>query len=89
LERDGKVTFQTRYETKTRLVDAEGNLIPDEEAEKLQGYAPQHPDVEGQNPETPNKEERGGDRPATPSAGDGEEAKGTPRPASDMNEATK
>lgn len=88
LERDGKVTFQTRYETKTRLVDMEGNLIPNEEAEKMQ-YAPKHPDVEGQNPETPNREDGDTGRPATPSTGGKGEDKGKPRPASEGNEATK
>ncbi|EUC32201.1 glycosyltransferase family 39 protein [Bipolaris zeicola 26-R-13] len=53
----GKVSFKTRYETRTRLVDDEGNEVFDElveshdEAEE-HGVAPPHPDVEGQNPET-------------------------------------
>jgi dolichyl-phosphate-mannose-protein mannosyltransferase len=89
LEREGKVTFQTRYETKTRLVDADGRIIPDEEAEKLQGYAPEHPDVEGQNPETPNREGSGRGRPAIASESkDVKDKAGKPRPASEGNEAT-
>jgi dolichyl-phosphate-mannose-protein mannosyltransferase len=59
----GKVSFKTRYETRTRIVDAQGNEIYEglvdahgEEArgreEDEAGVAPPHPDVEGQNPET-------------------------------------
>jgi dolichyl-phosphate-mannose-protein mannosyltransferase len=58
---EGKVEFKTRYETRTRVVDAQGNevlLPPGEElpVEQLQqaqkpveavGVAPPHPDVEG------------------------------------------
>ena len=58
----GKVSFKTRYETRTRVVDAQGNEIyeglvdahgdepapPSEQA----GVAPPHPDVDGRNPET-------------------------------------
>lgn len=55
---EGKVSFKTRYETRTRVVDAQGNEILEElvdahevEAEEA-GVAPPHPDVEGRNPET-------------------------------------
>ena len=60
-ELSGKVSFQTRYETRTRVLDAQGNEVyeglvdahgPAEEA----GVAPPHPDVEGRNPETAEKE---------------------------------
>ena len=46
---EGKVSFKTRYETRTRLVDAQGNEIiqPDDA-----GVAPPHPDVEGVDRET-------------------------------------
>ena len=46
---EGKVSFKTRYETRTRLVDAQGNEIknPDEI-----GVAPPHPDVDNVDPET-------------------------------------
>jgi dolichyl-phosphate-mannose-protein mannosyltransferase len=53
----GKVSFKTRYETRTRVVDGQGNEIYEglvdahDEAEEL-GVAPPHPDVEGRNPET-------------------------------------
>jgi dolichyl-phosphate-mannose-protein mannosyltransferase len=53
----GKVSFKTRYETRTRIVDAQGNeiyegLVDAHGAEEQAGVAPPHPDVEGQNPET-------------------------------------
>lgn len=64
---DGKVSFKTRYETRTRLVDAQGNELLNEvvaggdgadeqvlqqQQRPLQGVAPPHPDVDGRNPET-------------------------------------
>lgn len=53
---EGKVSFKTRYETRTRVVDAQGNEIHealvDAREEEGQGVAPPHPDVEGRNPET-------------------------------------
>jgi dolichyl-phosphate-mannose-protein mannosyltransferase len=52
----GKVSFKTRYETRTRIVDAQGNEIyeglVDAHGAEEAGVAPPHPDVEGQNPET-------------------------------------
>jgi dolichyl-phosphate-mannose-protein mannosyltransferase len=53
----GKVSFKTRYETRTRIVDAQGNeiyegLVDAHGAEEEVGVAPPHPDVEGRNPET-------------------------------------
>jgi dolichyl-phosphate-mannose-protein mannosyltransferase len=55
----GKVSFKTRYETRTRVVDGQGNEIYEglvdahgEEEAEAQGVAPPHPDVEGRNPET-------------------------------------
>ena len=49
-ELEGKVSFKTRYETRTRLVDAAGNEIPIPAEEA--GVAPPHPDVDGSNRET-------------------------------------
>lgn len=43
---EGKVSFKTRYETRTRVVDAYGNEIENNVPEEV---APVHPDV---NPET-------------------------------------
>jgi dolichyl-phosphate-mannose-protein mannosyltransferase len=63
----GKVSFKTRYETRTRIVDAQGNEIYEglvnahgaeaQGGEEEAGVAPPHPDVEGQNPETQQESE--------------------------------
>jgi len=53
---EGKVEFKTRYETRTRVIDADGNevlLPPGAQPPQVQdqaaaaGVAPPHPDVEG------------------------------------------
>jgi dolichyl-phosphate-mannose-protein mannosyltransferase len=51
---EGKVSFKTRYETRTRVVDANGNEIHESlvDSREEDGVAPPHPDVEGRNPET-------------------------------------
>ena len=89
LQAEGKVTFKTKYETRTRLVDADGNEIPDSD-----GVAPEHPDYEGMNPDTkglPDDERRSQPADAEMSnAGSGNrEGDSKPRPASDASEATK
>ncbi len=43
---EGKVEFKTRYETRTRVVDADGNELPSPGSAQG-GVAPPHPDVEG------------------------------------------
>ena len=51
------MSFSTRYETRTRIVDAAGKELyegPADEAVPAGNFAPPHPDVEGQNPETAN-----------------------------------
>jgi dolichyl-phosphate-mannose-protein mannosyltransferase len=53
----GKVSFKTRYETRTRIVDGQGHeiyegLVDAHGGEEEAGVAPPHPDVEGRNPET-------------------------------------
>lgn len=57
----GKVSFKTRYETRTRIVDAQGNevheALVEAREEEGQGVAPPHPDAEGRNPETKEKGE--------------------------------
>jgi dolichyl-phosphate-mannose-protein mannosyltransferase len=58
----GKVSFKTRYETRTRIVDGQGNeiyegLVDARGDEEQQGVAPPHPDVEGRNPETQQSSE--------------------------------
>jgi dolichyl-phosphate-mannose-protein mannosyltransferase len=56
----GKVEFKTKYETKTRVVDAQGHEIPVPEGgwpdDMIAGVAPPHPDVEGVDKETPKVE---------------------------------
>lgn len=88
LELDDKVTFKTKYETRTRLVDAEGNEIPDSD-----GVAPEHPDVDGQNPDTKGVKEDPHSQPADAEMSAGgsanKEDDGRAMPASDANEATK
>ncbi|KAF4589131.1 Dolichyl-phosphate-mannose-protein mannosyltransferase 1 [Ophiocordyceps camponoti-floridani] len=52
----GKVDFQTLYETRTRVLDEQGNELPMPEggwpADIDAGVAPPHPDVEGVDKET-------------------------------------
>ncbi|KAK3364435.1 glycosyltransferase family 39 protein [Lasiosphaeria hispida] len=53
---EGKVEFKTRYETRTRVVDANGNEIPNPDAKiepEAASVAPPHPDVQGVDQETP------------------------------------
>lgn len=85
LKEGGSATFQTRYETRTRMVDADGNEVP--------SWAPEHPDVQGQNPDTKGLPEKEGKKePAKASVPDGESKgraeKREPKPASDAIEAT-
>lgn len=96
-ELEGKVSFSTRYETRTRVVDADGNEIADGSA-GAEGFAPPHPDVD-REPETAADvpENDGRDFPATVSPDEdiGKEKSvneanvGTPRPASEAKKATK
>lgn len=46
---EGKVEFQTKYETRTRIIDEAGNEVHE-------GVAPPHPDVEGADHETVKKD---------------------------------
>jgi dolichyl-phosphate-mannose-protein mannosyltransferase len=86
LAKEGSVSFQTRYETRTKLVDAQGHELHEGE------HAPRHPDAEGQNPETFGK--RGDDLPVNkPASAVGDEksiqrGEGKLKPASEGNEAT-
>lgn len=93
----GKVSFQTRYETRTRIIDAAGKEIADGLA-GAEGFAPPHPDVD-REPETvvnpSENDER--DYPATASPeSDLDKEKSVekedgnkPRPGSEGREATK
>ncbi|KAH8884243.1 MIR-domain-containing protein [Thozetella sp. PMI_491] len=57
---EGKVEFKTRYETRTRVVDADGNEIQlPEEVDPQGGVAPPHPDVEGVDSSTKNQKKDG------------------------------
>jgi dolichyl-phosphate-mannose-protein mannosyltransferase len=53
---EGKVEFKTKYETKTRVVDEQGNEVQEPvegwDQNLGAGVAPPHPDVEGINSET-------------------------------------
>lgn len=88
----GKVEFKTRYETRTRVIDENGNEIRNEliGVREDEGVAPQRPDTEGSNPETKQwalKEGAAPQEPEKPTIGEGsEESKA--RPASDPNAAT-
>ena len=99
---EGKVSFQTKYETRTRVVDAEGKEIDEGPAGGDQGgqgaHAPPHPDVERLPSTGKDQQEEGGrDNPATASPEDEigkeksveKEDKGKPRPASEGLEATR
>lgn len=92
---EGKVSFKTRYETRTRLVDAQGNEIaqPEEDANPV---APPHP--EGVDPSTIGTPEQDvQDKPAAQVNVQADESKeenlpksdaGEAKPASEGNEAT-
>ena len=92
----GKVSFSTKYETRTRMIDAGGNEIGDASA-GAEGFAPPHPDVD-REPETaaeqPEDDKR--DAPATASPEDDIDKErsvekadgGMPRPASEPQDAT-
>lgn len=85
-ELEGKVEFKTRYETRTRVVDAEGNEVyVDAEGQ----VAPPHPDVEGVDPNT--EKMRGEDKvPEAAESVEGEKEKvgKEAKPGSEGNDAT-
>ncbi|KAI0172433.1 glycosyltransferase family 39 protein [Hypoxylon sp. FL1284] len=88
---EGKVEFKTKYETRTRVVDANGDEV-DVPVDELAaaGVAPPHPDVEGANQET-KKGVRDDPIPKEASSskdGEKEAEKSVPKPASEGNEAT-
>lgn len=86
LAKEGKVSFETRHETRTLLANGH-------EVDMVNGQvAPPHPDVEGQNPETLGKQEQQvvDDGPASATGGSsvGELNSPEAKPASEGNEAT-
>jgi dolichyl-phosphate-mannose-protein mannosyltransferase len=89
---EGKVEFQTKYETKTRVVDGEGNEIPEPAGgwpEEVVAVAPPHPDVEGVDKETIQVEDAKPPQEAAASReGEKEAEQAKAKPASDNKEAT-
>lgn len=89
LRADGKVKFETRWESQSRLQNAHEIPIIDGQ------LAPPHPDVQGQNPETASSPEDSvpPERPASVAEGNERsvEKDNSPeaKPASEGNEATK
>lgn len=83
-ELEGKVEFETKYETRTRVVDDQGKEIPSA------GVAPPHPDVEGVDKETVKADAKDDTVKDAAASRDGEreaeDAKA--RPASEGKEAT-
>ena len=94
-ELQGKVSFSTKYETRTRVVDAGGNEIGDASA-GAEGFAPPHPDVDREPETAAHREEDKPEHPATASPDNDirkekslEKADGgKPRPASEPKDAT-
>jgi len=98
---EGKVEFKTRYETRTRVVDAQGNEIllpPGEQPQQAQeqepaapaGVAPPHPDVEGANSETAKRvvPDEPIPEPKKSVEGEKEREEKAAKPASEKNEAS-
>ena len=95
-ELQGKVSFSTKYETRTRIIDAGGNEVGDAAA-GAEGFAPPHPDVD-REPETavnqPEDDKRDYPATASPDHDVGKEKSvekadgGKPRPASEPKDAT-
>ena len=96
-ELKGKVSFETKYETSTKVLDAAGNEIKDPLPAGGEGHAPPHPDIERQ-PETvkDDVEDNKREYPATASPDDDVRKEksveglqdGKPKPGSEGNEAT-
>lgn len=81
---EGKVEFQTKYETRTRLIDEAGNEIEEGVV------APPHPDVEGVDKETVKKDDDSAvpQDAAASQEGEKESAQKQAKPASEGKEAT-
>lgn len=94
---EGKVEFKTRYETRTRMVDADGNEFEAPlggEAGEPVAVAPPHPDVEGVDTQTAQKQKAAGEEEVVPPAkesveGDHEAKAKAAKPASEKKEASK
>lgn len=83
---EGKASFSTKYETETVLVDELGNVVQEQSS-----IAPGHPDTEGVNPDTKGEPKPSSEPAAAEVSLDDskEESLKLPKPASDVNEATK
>ena len=93
---EGKVSFQTRYETRTRVLDANGNELEDGPVSPAggDGFAPPHPDAD-QGTSAGQAEDDGKEYPATASPEDdvgkeksAEKSQKKAKPASEGVEAT-
>ena len=93
LRAEGKVKFETRFESRSRLENA--HEIPIVDGQLAPPHAPPHPDVEGQNPETGGKVQDSvpPESPASVVQGNEQSAEKSSsleaKPASEGNEATK
>lgn len=92
-ELEGKIDFQTKYETRTRVVDEHGNELPVPEggwpADMAAGVAPPHPDVEGVDKETAKVDSARPNQDAAASRDGDREAEGAKaKPASEGKDAT-
>jgi dolichyl-phosphate-mannose-protein mannosyltransferase len=94
-ELEGKVEFKTRYETRTRVVDANGNEVhipADAEDAAQKPVAPPHPDVEGADSSTHDRADKGAGSAAQAAVksrdGEKEAEQEKPKPASEGSEAT-
>lgn len=96
-ELKGKVRFETKYETKTRVLDAEGSEVPAPPEgwegnipAGHRGVAPPHPDVEGANKETVKGDptQKAPDSAAASRDGEKEAEQAKAKPASDGKDAT-
>ncbi|KAK4495498.1 hypothetical protein PRZ48_013830 [Zasmidium cellare] len=97
----GKVSFSTRYETRTRLVDEAGNVVQDGQVDVQDGELPAPPKPEGVDPQTikgdayegePNTEKAPKQNKANEDVAKEksvQDVKATPEPASDADKKTK
>ncbi|EQK98761.1 glycosyltransferase family 39 [Ophiocordyceps sinensis CO18] len=92
-ELEGKIDFQTKYETRTRVLDENGNEMPMPEggwpAEMGAGVAPPHPDVQGVDKETVKVDDAKPNQDAAASRdGEREAERAKAKPASESKDAT-
>ncbi|KAG8406383.1 Dolichyl-phosphate-mannose--protein mannosyltransferase 1 [Metarhizium acridum] len=89
----GKVKFETKYETRTRVVDEQGNELPPPDggwpSDMVAGVAPPHPDVHGVDQETVKGDHAEVPKDAAASRdGEKEAERSKAKPASEGQEAT-